>query len=95
MTFQKCKFIIFTFITGFYKKNSIFANFQIFVQILKVEYKSFPMMGFRGGGVKLAPPPRRFLGFKYPSRDRLKFNFFLIPWAIQLVIIKICTNAQK
>ena len=28
-------------------------------------------MGFRGGGVKLTPPPQHILVFKYPSRDRV------------------------
>jgi len=34
----------FYYITGFCDKNSIFANLQIFLQILKVEHKSFLMM---------------------------------------------------
>ena len=64
------------------KNLSIFANLQIFLQILKEEHKSFPMMyhlsyfdinmGFRGWGVKLTlPPPQRILVFKFPSRDRV------------------------
>ena len=51
--FQKC--IIFHFLDKFvfaniltiyldFAINSIFANLQIFLQILKVEHKSFPMM---------------------------------------------------
>ena len=56
----------FCYITGFCDKNSIFANLQFFLQILKEEHKSFLMMyichiwtsnmGFRGVGVKLIPP---------------------------------------
>ena len=47
--FQKCIIYLFLdnffyYITGFCKTNSIFANLQFFLQILKVEYKSFPMM---------------------------------------------------
>ena len=34
-------------------------------------------MGFRGGG-QIDPPPLRFLVFKYPSRDRVKKNFFIL-----------------
>ena len=73
--FQKCiicdfldKFFCkhFYYITGFCDKNSIFANLQIFLQILKVEHKSLLMMyhlsyldikhGIQRGG-KIDPPP--------------------------------------
>jgi len=33
-------------------------------------------MGFREGGVKLTPPPRHILVFKYPSRDRVKVKLY-------------------
>ena len=81
--FQKCiichfldKFFfanIFTIKLDFAIKNSIFANLQIFLQILKVEHKSFPMMylchiwtsnmGFRAG-VKYQAYP----GFQVPQQ---------------------------
>ena len=35
---------IFTIKLDFAKKSSIFANLQIFLQIIKVEHKSFPVM---------------------------------------------------
>ena len=74
--FQTC--IIYHFLDNFFfqtfllynwilqKKNSIFANSQFFLQILKVEHKSFPIiichiwtsnMGFREGGGSNWPPP--------------------------------------
>ena len=82
--FQKC--IIYHFLNNFFlqtfllynwilQKKSIFANLQIFLQILKVEHKSFPMLhqlsylDFKHG--ILTPPPQRILVFKYPSRDRV------------------------
>ena len=79
--FQKCIIYLFLdnffyYITGFCKTNSIFANLQFFLQILKAEHKSFPMMyhlsywdiqtwDLEGGG-------SFDLVFKYPSRDRVK-----------------------
>ena len=77
--FQKCiiyhfldNFFLQTFlpyITGFCKKSKILANLQIFLQILKVEHKSFPMMYHLS---YLDIKHGRFLVFKYPSRDRVK-----------------------
>ena len=70
---------------SFAKKNSIFANLQIFLQILKEEHKSFPMMyhlsyldikhGDLEGGGQIDPPPQHILVFKYPSRDRVNEKF--------------------
>ena len=69
-------------ITGFCDKNSIFANLQIFLQILNVNHKSFLMMyhlsyldikhGITKGGQIDPSPPQLILVFKYPSRDRVK-----------------------
>ena len=74
--FQTC--IIYHFLDNFFlqtfllynwilQKNSIFANSQFFLQILKVEHKSFPMMyylsyldikhGIKRGGGSNSPPP--------------------------------------
>ena len=62
----------------FAKKNSIFANLQIILQILKVEHKSFPMMyylsyldikhGIKRGGVQIPLPPLAYLGFQVPQQ---------------------------
>ena len=79
----------FYFITGFCKKNSIFANLQFFadsksrVQELSNDV-SFVIFGHQtwdleGGGVKLTPPPR-ILVFKYPSRDRVKLTHCTTHW---------------
>ena len=87
--FQKCKVFHFLtnffckhfyYITGFCDKIFYFCKFANFLQSLKVEHKSFPMMYHlsyldikhgisRGGGVKLTP--QHILVFKYPSRDRV------------------------
>ena len=56
------------------KKYSIFANLQIFLQILKVEFKSFLMM-YHLSFLDI----KHGMIFKYPSRDRVKeffVNFF-------------------
>ena len=70
----------FHYITGFCDKKFKFANF---LQILKVEHKSFPMMyhlsyldikhGIKRGGGQI-DPPQHILVFKYPSRDRVNFK---------------------
>ena len=63
----------FYYITGFCDKKILFL--QIFLQILKVEHKSFLMMYHKTwdleGGGQIDPPPQRILVFKYPSRDRV------------------------
>ena len=74
---------MFTILLDFAKKIQ-FLQICNFLQILKVEHKSFPMMyllsylnikhGIQRGGVNLTPP-QRILVFKYPSRDRVKRNF--------------------
>ena len=73
---------IFTIKLDFALKNSIFANLQVVLQILKVEHKSFLMMyhlsyldikhGYLEGGGQIDPNPQHILVFKYPSRDRVK-----------------------
>ena len=92
MAFQKLifyhfldKFFLRTFLLNNWilQKNFNFCKFAIFLQILKVEHKSFPMMYHlsyldikhriqRGGG-------QRILVFKYLSRDRVKYLSWL-PW---------------
>ena len=68
----------FYYITGFCDKKFNFFKFAIFLQILKVQHKSFPMMYHlsyldikhriqRGGGVKLTPPPA-YPGFQVPQQ---------------------------
>ena len=68
---------IFTLYMHLAKKCNLckFAN----LQILEVQYKSFPMMNYlsyldikNGGGCQIDPPPKCILVFKYPSRDRVK-----------------------
>ena len=65
----------FTIKLDFAIKNSIFANLQIFLQILKVEHKSFPDVSFvvfghqtwdlEGGG-QIDPPA--YPGFQVPQQ---------------------------
>ena len=73
----------FYYITGFCDKKFNFCKFEIFLQILKVEHKSFLMMYHlsyldikhgiqRWGSVKLTPP--HILVFQYPSNDRVKHS---------------------
>ena len=82
---------IFTKKLDFAIKNSIFVNLQIFLQILKVEHKSFLMMyhlscldikhGIKRGGGQIDPsPPQRILVFKHPSRDRV--NCLIKPYRV-------------
>jgi len=62
--------------TGFCNKKFNFCKFAIFLQILKVEHNSFPMMyhlsyldikhGIKRGGVKLTPPA--YPGFQVPQQ---------------------------
>ena len=73
--FFHCKH--FYFISGFGKKMQSLQVCKL--QILEVQYKSFPMMNYlsyldikNGGGCQIDPPPKCILVFKYPSRDRVK-----------------------
>ena len=76
--FQKCiifhfldKFFfanIFTIKLDFAIKNSIFANLQIFWQILKVDQSTIEL----SNDVSFVIFGHQTLVFKYPSRDRVK-----------------------
>ena len=86
--FQKCIFhhfldiilcIHFYHLTWFCRK---FQFWLIFLQILKVEHKTFPFVTFahqtwdlEGKRGKIAPSPQRILVFKYPSKDRVKIIY--------------------
>ena len=59
----------FYYITGFCDKKFNFCKLAIFLQILKVEHKSFLMMYHLS---YLEINTWGFLVFKYPSRDRVK-----------------------
>ena len=88
--FQKC--IIFYFLDKFFFanifnisldfgiKNSIFANLQIFLQILKIEHTSFPMM------YHLSYLDIKHGIFQVPSRDRVNSMH---------QVIEFCLEAEK
>ena len=60
----------FNYITGFCNKNFNFCKFIVFLHILIVEHKSFPVMGEN----KLTPPPcPSYPGFQ-GSQQELGFN---------------------
>ena len=72
-----CK--LFYYITGFCNKKFNFCKFVFFLQILKVEHKSFLMMyhlsyldmGFRG---QITPPPSVFWFSSTPAGIGLRIN---------------------
>ena len=111
--FQKCiichfldKFFfanIFTIKLDFGIKNSIFANLQIFLQILKVEHKSFLMMyhlsyldikhGFREGGQ--IDPPFPSISWFSSTPAGIGLNISLIGVGQRIIIIIISWTLQQ
>ena len=91
---------IFILLLDFAKKY-YFSQICNFLQILKVEHKSFQMMyhlsyldikyGILSGGGSNCPPPQRILVFNHPSSDRVKFTAQVLDQQCWYCYFKTCT----